>query len=284
MSSQVSDFPSTVDVRWLAAHLDDGDLVVGDVRGPNAHARGHIPRSRPLVLGSPPPMADEASLKQLAGEIVLRLRRHGITGRERLVLVDRGDGVGAMPAAQLAELAGHPRVSILLGGMAAWDGEIATGPFELAPVREADLEPNLRALPTREELASRLDDPSLVILDVRRDEEYTGRRGSECDPRQGHIPGARHVEVGQLYAGPGAPESPDRIRGLVGAPEGAEVVAYCHSGSRSALATLALRSAGYDARNYAGSWHDWSRGDPRSYPAETSAGADPSRRRLFGRS
>jgi thiosulfate/3-mercaptopyruvate sulfurtransferase len=36
-------------------------------------------------------------------------------------------------------------------------------------------------------------------------------------------------------------------------------VTYCHSGSRSALATLALRSAGYRARNYAGSWHEWSR-------------------------
>ena len=26
-----------------------------------------------------------------------------------------------------------------------------------------------------------------------------------------------------------------------------------------AFATLALRSAGYSARNYAGSWHEWSR-------------------------
>jgi thiosulfate/3-mercaptopyruvate sulfurtransferase len=257
MSSHVSE--SVVDVQWLAEHLGDEDLVVGDVRGPNAHMRGHIPGSRPLVLGSPPPSADEASLKELAQEIVLRLRRHGITGRERLVLVDRGDGVGAMPAAQLAELAGHPRVSILVGGMAAWEGEIATGPVELVPVREADLEPNLRALPTRDEIAGRLDDPSLTILDVRRDDEYTGRGGSPCDPRQGHIPSAKHVEVGLLYAGPGQPESPERIRELVGAPEGAEVVAYCHSGSRSALATLALRSAGYDARNYAGSWHEWSR-------------------------
>ena len=58
---------------------------------------------------------------------------------------------------------------------------------------------------------------------------------------------------------PGRPESPERIRELVGRPEGAEVVAYCHSGSRSALATLALRYAGYNARNYAGSWHEWSR-------------------------
>ena len=259
MSSQVSELPAVVDAAWLAAHLGEDDLVVGDVRGPNAHTRGHIPGSRPLVLGSPSPSADAASAREMAQEIVLRLRRHGITGRERLVLVDRGDGVGAMPAAQLAELAGHPRVSILLGGMAGWEGELATGPVDLTPVREADLAPNVHALPTRDELVGRLDDPALTILDVRRDDEYSGRGGSACDPRQGHIPGAKHVEVGTLFAGPGMPESPERIRELVGLPEGAEIVAYCHSGSRSALATLALRSAGYDARNYAGSWHEWSR-------------------------
>src|SRR4051812_1055547 len=221
--------------------------------------RGHIPGSRPLVLGSPPPAADEESARALAREIALRLRRHGITGRERLVLTDRGDGVGAMPAAQMAELAGHRRVTILLGGIAAWDGELSDGPVELEPVRESSFEPEPRAFPTRQELAARLDDPALTILDVRRDEEYTGRNGSRCDPRQGHIPGAKRVEVGELFEGPGRPLPPGQIRALVGAPEGAEVVAYCHSGSRSALATLALRSAGYDARNYAGSWHEWSR-------------------------
>jgi thiosulfate/3-mercaptopyruvate sulfurtransferase len=250
-----------VDSGWLAEHLSDEDLVVGDVRGPNAHMRGHIPGSRPLVLGSPPPAADEESARELAQEIALRLRRHGITGRERLVLVDRGDGVGAMPAAQMAELAGHPSVAILLGGMAAWEGELEEGAVELEPVRgaEAELEPNPRALPTRQELTGRLGDESLTLLDVRTPDEFSGRRGNQCDPRQGHIPGARNLEVGELYEAPGQPAAPEHIRELVGLPEGAEVVAYCHSGSRSALATLALRSAGYDARNYAGSWHEWSR-------------------------
>jgi thiosulfate/3-mercaptopyruvate sulfurtransferase len=253
--------PRVVDAAWLEAHLGDVDLVVGDVRGPNAHIRGHIPGSRPLVLGSPPPGADEATVQELAKEVALRLRRHGITGNERLVLVDRGDGMGVMPAAQLAELAGHTRVTSLLGGIAGWPGELATGPVELEPVRESSLQPNVHAFPTRQELAGRLDDDTLAIIDVRRPEEYTGKAGSACDPRQGHIPGAQHVEVDTLFAGPGQPESPERIRALVGLPEGAEVVAYCHSGSRSALATLALRSAGYDARNYAGSWHEWSRHD-----------------------
>jgi thiosulfate/3-mercaptopyruvate sulfurtransferase len=250
---------AVVDSGWLAEHLGEDDLVVGDVRGPNAHMRGHIPGSRPLVLGSPPPAADDESARELAREIALRLRRHGITGRERLVVVDRGDGVGAMPAAQMAELAGHPQVAILLGGIAAWDGELEEGAVELEPVREADLEPNPRALPTREELADRLGDDSLTLLDVRTPDEFSGRRGNQCDPRQGHIPGALHVEVQSLFAAPGIPRPPDEIRALVGLPAGASVVAYCHSGSRSALGMLALRSAGYRARNYVGSWHEWSR-------------------------
>ncbi|MFN2629324.1 MAG: sulfurtransferase [Gaiellaceae bacterium] len=257
----MTDLPGVVDVEWLREHLADPDLVVGDVRGPNAHIRGHIAGSRPLVLGSPMPAADAEALGRFAKEIQLRLRRHGITGEERLVLYDRGDGVGAMPAAQLAELAGHRRVAILLGGLAAWTGPVEEGPVELEPVRGTSLEPDLAAMPTPAELGRRLRDPGLTILDVRRREEFRGQQGSPCDPRQGHIPGARHLEYTELYVAPGRPQPPERIRELVGLPAGAELVAYCHSGSRSAVATLALRSAGYRARNYAGSWHEWSRHD-----------------------
>jgi thiosulfate/3-mercaptopyruvate sulfurtransferase len=252
----IAELPPVVDVAWLEAHGGEPDLFVGDVRGPNAHARGHIPGSKPLVLGSPPPMSDRDTLEALAPEVGLRLRRHGVTGDERLVLYDRGDGVGAMPAAQMAELAGHPAVAVLLGGVAAWPGELEAGAVELTPVKTT-WEPRLEAVPTREELAARLDDPTLTILDVRTDEEYRGKGGYPCDPRQGHIPGARHVHVQELFAGPGQPRSADEVRALVGDAD--EVVAYCHSGSRSALATLALRTAGYRARNYAGSWHEWSR-------------------------
>jgi thiosulfate/3-mercaptopyruvate sulfurtransferase len=247
-----------VDATWLAEHLSEPDLFVGDVRGPNAHARGHIPGSKPLVLGSPPPMSDRATIEALATEVALRLRRHGVSGEERLVLYDRGDGVGAMPSAQLAELAGHPRVAVLLGGLAGWPGELAQGQVELAKTK-AQLEPRLEALPTRDELLARLHDPELSILDVRTDDEYRGRRGYPCDPRQGRIPGARHLEVDRLLSAPGRPLAPDDLRSLAGLPEGAEIVAYCHSGSRSAVAALALRSAGYRARNYAASWHEWSR-------------------------
>jgi len=252
----VSELPPVVDVEWLAPELGKEDLFLGDVRGPNAHARGHIPASKPLVLGSPPPMTDPEMLETLAAEVGLRLRRHGDTGGERLVLYDRGDGVGAMPAAQMAELAGHPRVAVLLGGLAAWEGDVEVGQVELTPVKTT-FEPRLAAVPTRDELRNRLGEETLTILDVRTEEEYRGKHGYPCDPRQGRIPGARHLQVQDLFSPTGLPLSGDHVRALVGDPE--EIVTYCHSGSRSALATLALRRAGYRVRNYAASWHEWSR-------------------------
>src|SRR5690349_17810525 len=116
-------------------------------------------------------MSDRSVLEPLASEVGLRLRRHGVTGDERLVLYDRGDGVGAMPAAQMAELAGHPRVAVLLGGLAAWPGDPEVGQVELHPVKTT-FDPDLHAVPTRQELAARLHDPSLVILDVRTEDEF----------------------------------------------------------------------------------------------------------------
>ena len=184
----MSELPPVVDAAWLRERLGEADLFLGDVRGPNAHARGHIPGSRPLVLGSPPPMSDPEVIEALASEVGLRLRRHGVSGEERLVVYDRGDGVGAMPSAQLAELAGHPRVAVLLGGIAAWPDELATGQVELEPVK-AQLQPRLDALPTRAELEGRLGEEDLMLLDVRTEEEFHGQGGYPCDPRQGHCQG-----------------------------------------------------------------------------------------------
>lgn len=112
-----------------------------------------------------------------------------------------------------------------------------------------------------DELAERVADPALTILDVRTEAEYAGTAGYPCDPRQGHIAGARHLDVACLLE-----RSPDEIRDVLGLSRGAEIVAYCHSGSRSALAAELLRGAGYSARNYPGSWHEWSRRD--DLPAE----------------
>lgn len=108
-----------------------------------------------------------------------------------------------------------------------------------------------------DELRRRLGEEGLVLLDVRTPQEFDGSAGASCDPRQGHIAGARNLPLEVLLAS----RSADEVRAMVALPEGTEIVAYCHSGSRSGFAAQVLRGAGYEARNYAGSWHEWSR-DP----------------------
>jgi thiosulfate/3-mercaptopyruvate sulfurtransferase len=119
-----------------------------------------------------------------------------------------------------------------------------------------------------EELVRRLAE--LPLLDVRTTREYDGSAGQPCDPRQGHIPGARNLDVYRLME-----LTTEEVRTELALEPGAELIAYCHSGARSAIATQLLRSLGYDARNYVGSWHEWSRHD--DLPIESSAAVRNSR-------
>ena len=113
-----------------------------------------------------------------------------------------------------------------------------------------------------EEVARRLGEDGFVRLDVRTPAEYRGEKAAPCDPRPGRIPGARHFDLQELLA-----LGPDAIRERLGPADEIEVVSYCHSGSRSQLATEIFSSLGYDAGNFRGSWHEWSRDE--SLPAET---------------
>jgi rhodanese-related sulfurtransferase len=97
-----------------------------------------------------------------------------------------------------------------------------------------------------DELSRRLDDPTLTVVDVRTGGEYDGTRGNACDPRQGHIPGARNLDITELMHC----ETVEQVLELVGLIRDRGVL---HSGSRSALAVQILTAAGYDASNYAGS-------------------------------
>jgi thiosulfate/3-mercaptopyruvate sulfurtransferase len=110
-----------------------------------------------------------------------------------------------------------------------------------------------------EELSGRLGE--VTVVDVRHPHEYDGSFGAACDPRQGHIPGALNLDNDELLV-----MTEEEVQERLGPPDAGEVVLYCHSGSRSAFAAQVLRRLGYDARNYPGSWHEWSRTD---LPLET---------------
>lgn len=111
---------------------------------------------------------------------------------------------------------------------------------------------------TGDELARLLEAGEVTLLDVRSPAEFGGEAGYPCDPRQGHIEGAVNVPLDELmYDVAAAVEGLDSKR---------RIVTYCHSGQRSEIAAALLNSAGYDATNYEGSWHEWCQRDPGQDP------------------
>jgi rhodanese-related sulfurtransferase len=87
------------------------------------------------------------------------------------------------------------------------------------------------------EVAERLADPSVLLVDVRQTAEW----------RRGHIRGSLNLLLTQLAI---------RIHEL---PNDKPVVAVCASGHRSAIATRTLQRAGYQAENLKGGIHAWTR-------------------------
>ena len=98
---------------------------------------------------------------------------------------------------------------------------------------------------TINQLKKRLEakDKSLYLLDVRTPEEVAG----------GTIKGASKIPIDEL------PKRAEEI------PKDKEIVAYCASGARSALATLYLRARGFKANSLDHGIHEW---DEAGYPIE----------------
>lgn len=97
---------------------------------------------------------------------------------------------------------------------------------------------------TTEEMAARLGDDGLVMVDIRDPRELE---------REGMIPGAFHAPRGMLefWIDPESPYHKPRFA------EGKTYVFYCASGWRSLLAAKLAQEMGLDARSMRGGFKDW---------------------------
>lgn len=246
-----------VDAAWLAERLSAPDFALVDPRRPMRYLQGHL-QGAVNVPASGAFGPDGALLED--GRLAEWLGRSGVPSERPVVLYDGYDGQsGAMMAWLLAYL-GHPDVRFLETPLDRWAAEGCEVFYRPVPAEPQTFtprpRPELRA--TWKDLA---EGASVALLDTRSEEEYSGERVTE--ERAGHIPGARNIpwlrfvsREGRLF------RSEAELRPLLSAagigPE-RPVVAYCRSGSRAAVALVALRRIGYDVRLYDGSFADWAR-------------------------
>jgi thiosulfate/3-mercaptopyruvate sulfurtransferase len=134
---------------------------------------------------------------------------------------------------------GHENCAVLDGGIDAWLGPLSSGEEEIQP---AVFTPRERRGDTIEaaEIADRLRDPSLVLVDTRVPPRWRGEE-NPIDKVPGRIPGALNAPWNQE---------------LAKLPDG-DVVAYCGSGVTATVAIHRLAMARRDARLYPGSWSQW---------------------------
>jgi len=245
-----SDPPVVLDVRWTLG----GPSGVGDFRN------GHIPGAHFVDLDrelSAPPGPGRHPLPG-ATSFAASMRRHGV-GRARPVVVYDA-ATSASRAWWLLRYFGHPDVSVLDGGFAAWtaadlaveegdDRDPAPGDFEALPGGMRLLDAAGAAAVAQEG----------VLIDARAPERFRGET-EPVDPVAGHIPGARNLPAQRTEHPDGTFLSPAELLDVyaaAGVAAGVPVAVYCGSGVVATTGVFALGLAGVDAALYAGSWSEW---------------------------
>jgi thiosulfate/3-mercaptopyruvate sulfurtransferase len=256
-----------VSAEWLAASLADPHLLVLQLgRDSSAYLAGHIPGARFLSLGAivterggiPAELPDVALLERV-------LRDAGVSNNSRLVLY--GDLFSVMRMFFTLDYLGMAgRVSVLNGGLPAW--QTAGHPVTREPPTgsrgsfEARPQPGL--LVDAAWVAGHLNDSTVVLLDARSPEEWSGQEAGEGVSRSGHIPGSADVYWRRMLEArePARFEDGAVLRELLdraGVSPPKTVVTYCRIGVQSSVVYFVARYLGYEPRLYDGSFVEWSR-------------------------
>ena len=221
-----------VDCRWELGSPE---------RGRELYLEGHVPGASFLDV--------DADLSDLS---VPDAGRHPLPSAARFAaaadragigagvfVVAYGNGGGPERLWWLLRHFGHDDCAVLLGGIDAWGGELREGE---EAIERAEFLPREREGDTiaAEEIARRLADPSLALVDARVASRWRGEP-NEIDDPSGRIPGAANAPWTEL-----PPELP------LG-----ELVAYCGSGVTACVTLHRAWLAGREGRLYPGSWSEW---------------------------
>ena len=257
-----------VDPAWVEEHLNDRNVRVVDCDPPDQYRRAHIAGAVTHHGDNFFKDPDDARFIMPPEKFAATMSQMGIGDGTSVVTYD---AMGSINAARLwwcLSYYGHKDVRVLNGGWNRWLKEgrpVSMVRAKPAPATFTPL-PDETVRASAEYIMGVLDNPDVVILDVRSDGEWDGsnNRGNK---RAGHMPGAVHNEWLNNVTNDEANflKPPAELRAMfegLGVTPDKEIVTVCQGGIRAAQAMWTLKLLGYDrVRDYDGSFRDWANRD-----------------------
>ncbi|QMW61917.1 3-mercaptopyruvate sulfurtransferase [Devosia sp. MC521] len=262
-----------VTTDWLAAHLEDDNLVIVDAswhmpnvsRDAQAEFReGHIPGAVFFDIDAisekftdlPHMLPTPQAFAQAVGAL-------GISETSTIVVYDETGLFSAPRVWWTFKIFGAQNVLMLEGGGPKWRSEqrpTETGEHQALPaVFNPQFKPE--AVADFDTVLARLSDKKAQVLDARPAPRFNAEVPEpRAGLRSGHMPGAINVPVGTLTEA-GILRSDDELKTLF-AERGVDldrpIITSCGSGITAAVLTLALQRAGAQSvAIYDGSWTEW---------------------------
>ncbi len=256
-----------VDLDWLDGQT--APVLLVDARPAPEYAHGHLPGAINLdTFFYVNEHTDPEGLQTIEADWARMLGEAGITPGDRVVFYDAGTENYAPRGAFMLRYLGHEASHVLHGGIAGWRAAgraVTTEPPERQPTPGAryPVTPRRAMIATADEVAAALDDPQVVVLDVRATDEYHGTRPMQGNPRLGRLPGVAHVEWTSLLADKERYTDPAAMRRILteaGVVPEKKIIIYCQRSHRATNTYTALEHLGYpNLRVYPGSFYEWSR-------------------------
>ncbi|RIA56868.1 sulfurtransferase [Dichotomicrobium thermohalophilum] len=290
MSSAALASQPLVSVDWLKANLDNPEVVVLDIRSAvsgsskESYARAHIPGAiHSDYVKDGWRVKDKNGIRGMlpgADHLAKLIGGLGIDNDSHVVVVSRGANSLEMGAATRVywtfKIAGHDKVSILNGGLAAWVAErdektkrpvnpLESGVVQREPTTfEVTMRPELLA--TKEDVQAALE-AGTPLIDHRPTHQHLGVTKPGPVARPGTIPGALSVPETWLTINDGGVMRPKaqmtKLYEAAGAPTSGDVINFCNSGHWASLGWFVSSEilGNQNAKLYDGSMIEWSKTD-----------------------
>lgn len=269
-----------VTADWLAAHLDDPDLVIldatthttpppplpyGVLSGRADFEQAHIPGAQfvdlDTELSEPCPPARFHFMLPTPERFAEAMARLGVGDDSFVVCYSGARHWWASRLWWMLGVFGHDRAAVLDGGLVKWMADAR--PIEKGPARSRP-----RATFTARHRPERVVDKHAVLAAIAADqccivnalpaENHRGEGGTDYG-RPGHIERSVNVPAVDLVDADNCYKSAEELRRLLAEPlASSDIIAYCGGGISATSPTLALALLDRrDVRVYAGSLSEW---------------------------